>query len=165
MEAMKSTFGSWFLRLMRGGDALSQAERQLVQVLVEHLPPELKEVVESQFDEYNLVQREVDGRALNFYRVASWRGGLLEPSRRLNLKTDDAALVRISATVGDSAKPIHAVLHAVGGRAFCVTFSARVPGGRHAGRVVVIKVTEAWRSNLTAPDGAQQPAAGALRPS
>jgi len=36
--------------------------------MVDELPGKLRAVVEAQCETYNLVQREADGRALNFYR-------------------------------------------------------------------------------------------------
>jgi hypothetical protein len=50
----------------------------LLEQLVASLPPPLRSAVESQFDAYNLVQREVDGRALNFYRKKGRKANNME---------------------------------------------------------------------------------------
>lgn len=54
-------------RFLRGGVVLGALEGWALQTLVSSLPPELRQIVEAQFQRYVLVQREVDGRALNFY--------------------------------------------------------------------------------------------------
>ena len=66
---VKRTFGNWITRFLRGGQNLTGAEHRLLCLLVENLPPHLRDTAERQFESYNLAQREIDGRALNFYRV------------------------------------------------------------------------------------------------
>src|SRR5688572_21049146 len=65
---MKDKFGNTFSRLLWGGVALSSIEKCLLQIFVERMPQKLRAVIEQQVDRYNLVQRESDGRAINFYR-------------------------------------------------------------------------------------------------
>jgi hypothetical protein len=61
---LKRQFGSRLSRLLGGGATLSSAEYALLDAAITALPPDLRAIVEAQFDAYNLVQREVDGRAL-----------------------------------------------------------------------------------------------------
>src|SRR5512139_853886 len=109
---VKRTFGNWLTRLVRGGQTLTDAEHRLLCLLVEELPPHLRDTVERQFASYNLAQREIDRRALNFYRVRLGRSGVLPVTPRLASKLDVAPLVRISATVAGEVEPLHAVLTA-----------------------------------------------------
>jgi len=44
-------------------------EEDLLRLSLKDLPTALRSIVESHLNAYNLVQREVDGRALNFYRI------------------------------------------------------------------------------------------------
>jgi hypothetical protein len=99
---VKRTFGAWITRLVRGGHTLTDAEHHLLCLLVGQLPPRLRATVERQFESYNLVQRESDGRALNFYRVRVGKSGALPVGPLLSSKLDVAPLVRISATVHDN---------------------------------------------------------------
>lgn len=72
---MRTEFGTSLSRFIRGGVILSGLEVWALKALVSSLPPELQQVVEAQFQRYVLVQREIDGRALNFYprrSVGEW---------------------------------------------------------------------------------------------
>ena len=145
---VKRTFGNWITRLLRGGHTLTDAEHRLLCLLIGELPPHLREAVERQFQSYNLAQREIDGRALNFYRVRLGRSGVLPVTPRLTSKLDVAPLVRIRATVVGEVEPLHAVLTAVSGRAFSVSFSRAVSERVKPEALSVDKVTQAWKSNL-----------------
>ena len=145
---VKRSFGTWITRLMRGGQTLSDAEHHLLCLLIGELPPHLRGTVERQFESYNLAQREVDGRALNFYRVRLGTSGVLPVAPLLNSKLEVAPLVRISARIAGEIEPLHAVLTAVRGRAFSVSFSRAVPRSTTAEALSVDNVTQAWRSNF-----------------
>jgi hypothetical protein len=144
---VKRQFGSRLSRLLNGGATLSTAEYALLNSAVTALPPELRAIVEAQFEAYNLVQREVDGRALNFYRKE--RGAVRsERLPLLSLKEEEAPLVRLSARIEGSPEPVHAVLTAVSGRAFSLT-TDRALGLRERERnVSVDRVVNAWRSKF-----------------
>jgi hypothetical protein len=142
---MKRTFGNFVERLMWGGTTLTEVEFELLQGLVGALPPELRSVVEIQFSAYNLVQREIDGRALNFYRKKGGRANNMEGLPLLQMSVDEAPLVRLTATLAGDTEPLYATLNAVGGRVFCIAFSRRV---RSVGAVAISDVKQAWRSNF-----------------
>ena len=89
---MKRSHGSWLIRLMRGGAVLTAGEQQLLSLLVTELPAHLREVAEGQFAEYNLVQREADGRALNFYKVGLFSATPLPVSQLMESKQEEAPL-------------------------------------------------------------------------
>lgn len=150
---MKRTFGTWATRILRGGCTLTDGEFHIVASLVSELPPSLRDIVEKQFAAYNLAQREVDRRALNFYRVALGRSGVLPVSPLLRSKLEVAPLVRISFNVQGEAEPLHAVLTAVHGRAFSVSFSRPVATGRVPNDFSMEKSTQAWRSNFDGDSG------------
>jgi len=147
LMALKRQFGSRISRLLNGGATLSPAEFALLNSAVTALPPEIRSVVEAQFAAYNLVQREVDGRALNFYRKD--RGAVTSKGvPLLALKAEEAPLIRIAARIEGSPEPVHAVLTAVGGRAFSLT-TDRALGLRERERSLQVeRVVNAWRSNV-----------------
>jgi hypothetical protein len=145
---VKRTFGAWITRLLRGGHTPTDAEHHLLCLLVGQLPPRLRATVERQFESYNLTQRESDGRALNFYRVRVGKSGALPVGPLLSSKLDVAPLVRISATVAGEIEPLHAVLTAVNGRAFSVSFNRAVSERVRPEALSVDKVTQAWKSNF-----------------
>jgi hypothetical protein len=144
---VKREFGTKVSRLLQGGVKLTDAEHSIVCALVDALPPQLKCVVEHQFELYNLVQREVDQRGLNFYLKM---GGTvsLEGLPLLSHKGIEAPLVRIRAKLGTTSTPVRAVLTAVNGRAFQVTLDRRLSVLEHLESVHVEETVQAWRSNF-----------------
>ena len=141
---MKRVFGNLFTRLVNGGATLTSVEYYLLEKLVASLPQFLRVTVELQFDAYNLVQRGVDGRALNFYRKNAGRVDL-RGVPLLEMARDEAPLARLTARIEGESEPVHATLTAVAGRAFCVAFSRGLPIAANAS---VTEVTPAWRSNF-----------------
>lgn len=148
---VKGRFGNFVARLLWGGVQLSHLEAGLLQRMVDELPDKLKTVVEAQFEAYNLVQREADGRALNFYRKKvgrdDFRGVPL-----LAMKCAEAPLLRAAFTVGRMREEHHAVLTAVNGRAFCLTFDEDIRPLSVSHDFAITNVTQSWRSNFE--DGA-----------
>ncbi len=142
---MKRTIGTVLERLLSGGTTLTQVEFQLLEQLVDSLPPELRSVIEAQFDAYNLVQRESDGRALNFYRKKGGRANDMEGLPLLDMNVEEAPLVRLTASIAEDPEPLQATLSAVKGRVFCMALSRRA---RSNGTVTVSDVKQAWRSNF-----------------
>jgi hypothetical protein len=147
---VKRYFGSLLLRLLRGGALLRQGEHQLVSSMVAELPDHLRNSVESQFNEYNLVQREVDGRALNFYKMSLFSAKPLQVRAALDGKRDETTLIRISVSTPGEREPLHAALKVVAGRVFCASFSRPVPETRDGQLLKLIKVTHAWQSEFSA---------------
>lgn len=161
---MKRHFGNLFTRLAWGGTTLTPIEHAVLRALVEALPHELRLVVEAQFDAYNLVQREFDGRALNFYRKKDGKPNNMTGLPMLKQQQrEDAPLIRIKALVGTSQEPLHAVLTAVGGRAFCVSFNRSIGWKERAKPIQIEKVVQAWRSNFEATATTPNPAVEGTR--
>ena len=162
---MKTTFGTVFSRLMWGGTILSPFECAVLERLVAELPTSLRETVEAQMDSYNLVQREVDGRALNFYRKVRGRVSM-EGVPLLQMTVEIAPLMRL--TLATQSCEIHAVLTAVQGQAFSVTFDQDARSFRTLTAFQVSKVTHAWRSNFhvlnMTPNNAMQRSALVVTP-
>jgi len=136
--------------MLRGGARLSGAEHFLLCALVERLDPEIRPAVESHFEQYNLVQREIDGRALNFYRVERGSRSPVEVSDPLEMTSESSPLIKISVAAPGDNNPLHAVLTAVGGRAFQVTFDRVPPRPKFPSNVSVTSSTQSWRSAIRA---------------
>ena len=150
---MKRNYGSFFSRLAWGGSNLSPAELKILDALVSTLPVELRQVVETQFDAYNLVQRETDGRALNFYRRKDGKPNSMIGLPLLKHKGHEAPLARIAALLGGNATPLHAALTAVDGRAFSLTLNRKLEKTEHNDSLNVQSVVHAWRSNFEVTNG------------
>ncbi|WP_425260350.1 hypothetical protein ACPOLB_05710 [Rubrivivax sp. RP6-9] len=145
---MKRTYGTPLLRLVRGGTTLSEGEFALLRSMVEELPDQLRSVVESQFDEYNLVQREQDRRALNFYAMSLFSKRPRPVTQSIKSKRQEVPLIRVSALVDGDPDPLYAALTAVNGRAFCVSFSRPVPEVQSEHELTVTHVSQAWKSSF-----------------
>jgi hypothetical protein len=132
--------------MMWGGVRLSVLERSLLNRLVSELPGPLRTIVEAQFLGYNLAQREVDGRAVNFYQKGiTWVG---KPIPLLDMTTIEAALIRLAFKFSKDVGEHHAVLTAVHGRAFCMTFDQDIRPLANQSDYAVTRVTHSWRSNF-----------------
>ena len=147
---MKRFFGSLLLRLIRGGVLLRKGEHQIVAAMVAELPDHLRNSIESQFNEYNLVQREADERALNFYKMGLFSARPLQTKTILDGSSNDAPLIRVSVSIPGQADPLHATLNAVAGRAYSASFSRPVPTSSDEREPKITKVTHAWRANFPA---------------
>ena len=144
---MKREFGNWIMRLLRGGTTLNEAEYFVLVTLVGSLDAQIRSVVQSHFNEYNLVQREVDGRALNFYKIGP-KGRKLEVSCPLEMEKLEEPLVKATFAIPRDNKSFYAVLTAVGGRAFCITFSRALPNSGFGTTPTVSSITQSWRSGV-----------------
>ena len=154
VKFMKRNFGNPLSRIFRGGVVLSEFESWSVGQLVAELPPALRETVEAQFNAYSLAQREVDGRALNFYpRRSEMQGRFSVPT--LPMEAEEAPLMRMKLATKNPPSALNAVLHAVNGRAFCVSFSKDTRPLARASGFEVKKVVHAWRSNFRLADAQQ----------
>ena len=129
---------------------LRKGEHQIVSSLVSELPDHLRTTVESQFSEYNLAQREVDGRTLNFYKMSLFSARPLQPRALLHGERAETPLIRVSVATPGESEPLHATLNAVAGRAFCASFSRPVPEVLDGQALKITKVTHAWQSNFPA---------------
>ena len=137
-------FGNWLTRALRGGITLYPAEQWLLAQLVAALPEHLEATVQAQLRSYNLAQREIDGRAINFYR----RPALLPQMPPLPMSVAETPLIRLTGSAG-SAEPVHATLNAVSGRVFCMALNRSVQGISPSD-LNIVQVTDAWRSNFPA---------------
>lgn len=97
---MKLEFGGLLRRLFFGGVRLLPIEQALMTAMVEALPPPLQHAVQQQLDAYNLVQREADGRALNFYRMLG-RKASRDGIPPLPIQRGDVKLLRLTFTLAE----------------------------------------------------------------
>jgi hypothetical protein len=145
---VKTIFGNLFTRLLWGGDSLTRLETTVLVRLVETLPPELRSPVIEQIDAYDLVQREVDGRALNFYQKQS-RKDARAGWPALAIKPGEVVLLKMAFSIPQLAKPLHATMTAVDGRFFCLNFNKDLRPFADTLDIEVRTVKDSWRSNYT----------------
>jgi hypothetical protein len=143
---MKTKFGNIMTRLLNGGAVLTSIEAQILIEFVNALPPDLRLPVEQELHAYNLVQRESDGRAINFYRKEFGRpvsGGF----PLLPVRSGEVKLLSFAFTVDGQQKRFHATMSSVNRRFFCMNFSDDLRPFA-SNKIKVLEVTESWRSGI-----------------
>jgi len=123
-------------------DTLAPSEAWLLQNLLDRLPPHLHPIAQAQFACYDRRHREVDGRAINFYRSSRAQS----PFPLLAIPAESAPLIRITVAVVGEETPVHATLHAVAARVFSMNFNRPVMA-LSPDAMQVIKVNAAWKSD------------------
>lgn len=172
---MKLEFGGLLRRLFFGGVRLLPIEQALMNTMVEALPRPLQQAVQQQLNAYNLVQREADGRALNFYRMLG-RNASRDGIPPLPIQRGDVKLLRLTFTLAGQgasaqgavgqgeveeeamrqadAKPtrdrasMHATMYAIDQHLFCITFSHDVRQFRDQSELVVLEVKPTWQGAM-----------------
>lgn len=133
-----------FLRILRGGTRPTSFEKLCIESCLTHLPEQIKDVANSQLAQYNLIQREIDGRALNFYKIVRFNQ-ISEPSNLLPIKSKDCVLLKIEIET-DTQEKLNVTLHATGYRIFCIQFSRSVSNLKSIKEISVTKCTQSWRN-------------------
>jgi hypothetical protein len=144
---MKDNFGNLLTRLLDGGTTLTRIEKVIIERLIETLPPILASILLAQLDACNVVQREIDGRALNFYRKSNGvisREGIPD----LPIKQGEVPLLKIAFSISGAHDLVHATMTAVNRQFFCVNFSHDLRPFSRSCDLKVEKVTESWRSSI-----------------
>jgi hypothetical protein len=143
---IKTEFGNFFTRLFWGGVRLFPLESILLQRMVDELPETLRNVVEAQFQACNLAQREADGRAINFLMKLGGVDNIGRPL--LDMKGNEAPILRAASTIGSDEREYHGVPTAVNGRVFCLTFDLDVRSLSRTCDFAFTRLTWSWRPNF-----------------
>lgn len=144
---MRRHFGSiWTRSIFGSGTTLTDTEHHLTEQLILRLPEDLRLIAEAQFDAYDLVQRESDGRALNFYRKGKTASDGPCDFPLIPMTADEATLIRATVKVGVNSQPLHVTLNAVQGRVFCVAFDRRIDSTTDYGTIRFTEIKDSWRT-------------------
>jgi hypothetical protein len=154
---MKRRFGTLITRLLWGGTTLTKLECLVVEAMIENLPEWLGKTVRSQIEGYNLVQREHDGRTLNFYRKLGGRPNNMEGLPLLNMNCEDAKLVGVTFRFADIDAKIDATITAIRGRMFCVSFDRALRTIKTKAPPIAEHVRHSWRSHFPEPQSQNNP--------
>lgn len=146
---MKSTFGNPLHRILHGGVRLRPVERKLLAAFLDRLPAPIRSTVSGQLDRYNLVQRENDGRALNFYRLRFGRA-TVDGLPLLICKATETRLLALKFRIDGSERAFDAGFWSVGGRFFCINFSDDLRSLPGSADIEIVDIRESWRGNVTA---------------
>lgn len=131
-------------KMILGCTELTQFEEQSIKLCIENLPENLKGIAAAQLKEYNLIQREYDGRTVNFYKVKCLRK-VVNPNQLLPIKTDDCVLIKLELKTISNER-IGVTLHATGHRIFSASFSKDASNLGKIEGMRLEKLTKSWRS-------------------
>lgn len=142
----KTQFGSAFQRLLRGGVRLYPVEERLIERFILAMPDNFQVPLQQQLNAFNLAQREVDGRALNLYRI---KGGQVFKDNLppLPCHAGEVKLWRCHAGFPDG-KELHVVFTAVDRVFFGITTDQDIRPFRDLTDFTVNQTKQSWRSNL-----------------
>lgn len=130
------------------GNSITVTEHYVLSMLVDSLPDHAKNIVERQFELYDIMQREVDGRALIFFVCKKVIGNPVSVPLLSGSKLEDYPLISGTFSIKGEPKKLHAKLHVVHGRVFCLKLSFSIKHLREIQYIQLIKIKEVWRSNL-----------------
>ncbi|RZU47399.1 hypothetical protein EV700_0361 [Fluviicoccus keumensis] len=148
---MKSNFGSWWLRVLKGGVKLSPVEQQLLQTFIDHMPTDFQQPLAAQINALNLAQRVAEWRGINFYCLIKGR-----PSRvgvaPLPCKAGEIKLLSLKVAIDGISPPINVAFWAVNGYFFGFGTDQSLKPVKAATDITLLKVTQSWRSNIQVTD-------------
>ncbi len=136
---------NWVSKI-QGGINLYPFEELCIDELINIVPNPIKDTLIEQFKMLNLGQREVDSRALNFYRI-KW--GILSTKNipKLSTKQQETKLLKIEITLNNKDN-IHINYWVVNGIFFQITFNKDISKYKNINVLNVTKVVKAWQSNI-----------------
>jgi hypothetical protein len=143
---IKTKFGNFFTRLLWGGVRLFPLESTLLRCIVDELPKTLHYLVEAQFQAHNRASREADGRAIKFRMKLGGVDNIGRPL--LDMKGNEAPILRAASTIGSDEREYHGVPTAVNGRVFCLTFDLDVRSLSRTCDFAFTRLTWSWRPNF-----------------
>jgi hypothetical protein len=134
-------------RLLRGGVPLTRFERFLLAGLVQHVPAELAAAIRQQWRGLNLIQRGVDWKEVNFYRLVRGRVDR-EGLPRLPVRDGEVKLLSLALQPAGNAAMLHVNFWSVDGWFFNFNADRSLEPFRDADAMDVASVEHSYRSNL-----------------
>jgi hypothetical protein len=145
----KMQFGSWWLRLRRGGTLLSPVEQRLMVIFREAMPPDFHPAIDAQFAALNLAQRDMDWKGVRLYRISHGkvrRNDLLP----LPCAGGQVKLLSTAIKVTGHADPIHVVFWAVDKVFFGFTVDVSLKPYAAQTELPIEAMKHSWRSQWVA---------------
>lgn len=144
---MKTQFGSFWLRLFRGGVHLTPIEERLLRLFREHIPSPFHAALDAQFAAYNLAQRHVEWKGVNLYRIR--RGKVVRDDLpTLPCSDGEVKLLALAVSPSPSVPPLHVMFWAVQKYFFGFGTGESLKPFRQASDLQLLSVKQSWRSNF-----------------
>jgi hypothetical protein len=146
---VKTQFGSWWHRLIRGGVVLTPLEQKLLVAFRENMPAAFQAPLDEQLNAINLAQRHVEWRGIHLYRL---KGGKVAQNDLPSLpcKDGEIRLLSLRVRVTGAPEPFHVAFWAVHRFFFGFGTGESLKPVRTAESFTVEEVTHSWRSNIEA---------------
>jgi hypothetical protein len=144
---VKTQFGSWWHRLVRGGVLLSPVEQRLLEAFRERMPPVFHAPLDAQLNAINLAQRHVEWRGIHLYRL---RNGKVtrDDVPPLPCKDGEIKLLSLQVKVPGTPEPFHVGFWAVHRFFFGFDSGESLKPVRAADSLTVEEVKQSWRSSM-----------------
>ena len=147
---MKLQFGSFWLRVLRGGVRLTPIEQQLLVAFREHIPPAFHASFDAQLNAINLAQRHAEWKGINLYRIR--RGKVYhEGLPLLPCSEGEVKLLSLSIAVPGMADPLHVAYWAVQRFFFGFGTGESLRPIQVVTQLAVHSSRQSWRSNAELP--------------
>lgn len=143
---VKTQFGSWWHRVIRGGVRLSPIEQRLLETFRERMPPAFHAPLDAQLDAINLAQRHVEWRGIHLYRLRNGKVAR-DGVPPLPCKDGEIKLLSLQVKVPGTPEPFHVVFWAVHRFFFGFDSGESLKPVRAASSLTVEEVKQSWRSN------------------
>lgn len=143
---MKKQFSNFLLNLTRNGKQLSNLEEKLLSVFFDHVPEKIGVIIKQQFKPYNLLQREIDGRATNFYRIKKGKVKR-DDLPKLETKQNETKLMSMGFRIKNVDKNMYVTFWAVDGYFFCMNFSDNINEYLQEKEVEIFQIEKSYKSN------------------
>ena len=138
---------SLWMRLLRGGVALTPFDRFLLKSLVQHVTGDMATALRHQVRGFNLIQRDPQWEELRFYRVVRGRVDRSElPS--LPVRDGEVRLLSMALRPAGATDPLHVNFWAVDRRFFNLKADRSLRPFRGHTEMPVEAVEHSYRSNL-----------------
>ena len=138
---------TFWMRLLRGGVALTPFDGFLLRSLVRHVSGDMADVIRQQWRGLNLIQRDPEWQELRFYRLVR---GRVDPSQlpRLPVRDGEVKLLSLALRPPGGEDLLHVNFWAIDRRFFNLNASRSLQAFRASTDMAVESVERSYRSNL-----------------
>jgi hypothetical protein len=122
---MSKQFSNLLFNLMHNGKSISLIENKLLEILFQNLPDFVFPTINEQFKKYNLLQREIDFKETNFYRIKKGKV-FTEDFPKLKTNKQEFKLMEIKFRVNKIDDEYIAEYWVVNNLFFCISFNKSI---------------------------------------
>ena len=145
---MSKQFSNLLLNLMHNGKSISLLENKLLEILFQNLPDFIFSTIKEQFKKYNLLQREIDFKEINFYRIKKGKV-FTEDFPKLKTNRQEFELMEIKFKVIKNDAAYIAKFWVVNNLFFCISFNKSIKNILNEIDIEIISLEKSYASIFT----------------